>query len=140
MLNLLECAAREPKQKKIVPAVEVNPQAEGVSLRDRMSLVEKCVTFYKRLLDIKYAGTVIYLAMHCITTMLCVQNYLDMNLEYEVIHTVVLESISWNTYLEALIIFGVFDTILFLAEANFSSPSLSYHNFLMWYFVVGQPD
>lgn len=72
LLNLLECAAREPKQKKIVPAVEVNPQAEGVSLRDRMSLVEKCVTFYKRLLDIKYAGTVIYLAMHYITTMLCV--------------------------------------------------------------------
>lgn len=65
-----------------------------------------------------------------------------MKLEYEVIHTVVLESISWDTYLEALIIFGVFDpdTILFLAEANFSSPSLSYRNFLMWYFVAGQPD
>ena len=68
LLNLLECAAREPKQKKIVPAAEVNPQVEGVILRDRMSLVEKCFVFYNRLLEIKYAGNciVMHLAMHCI--------------------------------------------------------------------------
>ena len=67
LLNLLEGAAREPKQKKITPTAEENHD-EGVRLRDRAELVEKCFEFYDRLLDIKYAGNymVIHLVMTCI--------------------------------------------------------------------------
>lgn len=50
LLNLLEGAAREPKQK------EITPTGEGVSLPDRTTLVEKCLIFYNRLLDFKYRG------------------------------------------------------------------------------------
>ena len=62
LLNLLEGAAREPKQKEIKPTAEValydgvSLHDEGVRLRDRAELVEKCFEFYNRLLAIKYAG------------------------------------------------------------------------------------
>lgn len=55
LLNLLEGAAREPKQKEIIPT------GEGVSLPDRTTLVEKCFIFYNRLLDFKYRGRCIIL-------------------------------------------------------------------------------
>ena len=50
LLKLLEGAAREHKQK------EITPTAEGESLQDKTTLVEKCLIFYDRLLDFKYAG------------------------------------------------------------------------------------
>ena len=65
LLNLLEGAAEEPKQKSTASAGEVVPQAEGESPPDKESFVEKCVTFYDRLLDFKYAGNC--RAIHCIT-------------------------------------------------------------------------
>ena len=69
LLNLLEGAAREPKQKEIKPTVEVTLHDEGVRLQDRAELVEKCFEFYNRLLAIEYAGNymVIHLVMTCIT-------------------------------------------------------------------------
>ena len=56
LLNLLEGAAEEPKQKT---TAEVIPQAEGVSPPDKVNFVERCFHFYDRLLNFKYAGNCI---------------------------------------------------------------------------------
>ena len=52
LLNLLEGAVSEPKQKETICM-----QTKTVALpADRTSFVEKCCIFYNRLLNIKYAG------------------------------------------------------------------------------------